>query len=438
MNRELDVRDVLPAIRVPTLVCTGSGDRIDRARRPLHRRAHPRRAARRAHRQRPPPLVGGRRMRSSTRSSGSSPARGAAAGSTIACSRRCSSPTSSARRSAPRSSAIGVARPARAHHASCGGRSRRFRGREVDTAGDGFFATFDGPARAIRCAAAIGEPCATLGLEIRAGIHTGECELVDGEGRRHRRPHRRAGRRRWPARARCSSRRRSRISSPARASSSPSAARTSSRACRASGSCSPSIESPHEHVSGIRDRADRARVRGLAAVHSDRHVLRRRDAGAARRALLPASSRGAEPRDDARPVPARRRRGCHDPGRRRAADVVLGRRGTERAGTGPGEGGHRADRRAGRHSHARRASSSASSSSTGSSRSSARKCRACPICSRSSSAARTTSCSSRSTSAGRVGREPARGRRSSGRRRRSARSTTVDSWHRSSCLRSHG
>jgi class 3 adenylate cyclase/pimeloyl-ACP methyl ester carboxylesterase len=56
-----------------------------------------------------------------------------------------------------------------------------FRGREMDTAGDGFFATFDGPARAIRCACAIRDSVRELGLEVRAGLHTGECELVDGK-----------------------------------------------------------------------------------------------------------------------------------------------------------------------------------------------------------------------------------------------------------------
>jgi pimeloyl-ACP methyl ester carboxylesterase len=54
----------------------------------------------------------------------------------------------------------------------------RFRGREVDTAGDGFFATFDGPARAIRCACATRLAVAPLGIQIRAGLHTGECELI--------------------------------------------------------------------------------------------------------------------------------------------------------------------------------------------------------------------------------------------------------------------
>jgi class 3 adenylate cyclase len=57
----------------------------------------------------------------------------------------------------------------------------RFRGKEVDTAGDGFFASFDGPARAIRCACAIAESVKELGLDVRAGLHTGECELIDGK-----------------------------------------------------------------------------------------------------------------------------------------------------------------------------------------------------------------------------------------------------------------
>ena len=53
-----------------------------------------------------------------------------------------------------------------------------FRGREVKTVGDGFLATFDGPARAIRCACAIRDAVRPLGIEIRAGLHTGECELM--------------------------------------------------------------------------------------------------------------------------------------------------------------------------------------------------------------------------------------------------------------------
>jgi class 3 adenylate cyclase len=53
----------------------------------------------------------------------------------------------------------------------------RFRGREIDSAGDGFFAAFDGPARAVRCARAIVARAAALGLDVRAGVHAGECEL---------------------------------------------------------------------------------------------------------------------------------------------------------------------------------------------------------------------------------------------------------------------
>jgi pimeloyl-ACP methyl ester carboxylesterase len=54
----------------------------------------------------------------------------------------------------------------------------RYRGREIDTAGDGYFATFDGPARAVRCAQTLAKELAQLGLTIRAGLHTGEVEIV--------------------------------------------------------------------------------------------------------------------------------------------------------------------------------------------------------------------------------------------------------------------
>ncbi len=67
------------------------------------------------------------------------------------------------------------------HHALIRRELLRFRGREIDTAGDGFFAAFDGPARAIRCACAIVEGVGRLGLDVRAGLHTGECEVADGK-----------------------------------------------------------------------------------------------------------------------------------------------------------------------------------------------------------------------------------------------------------------
>jgi pimeloyl-ACP methyl ester carboxylesterase len=67
------------------------------------------------------------------------------------------------------------------HHAVIRRELLRFRGSELDAAGDGFFARFDGPARAIRCARAITEGVRELGLEVRAGLHTGECEIMDGK-----------------------------------------------------------------------------------------------------------------------------------------------------------------------------------------------------------------------------------------------------------------
>jgi class 3 adenylate cyclase len=67
------------------------------------------------------------------------------------------------------------------HNTLVRGELGRFRGRELNTAGDGFLATFDGPARAIACAASIRDQVRRLGLEIRAGLHTGELELDGAE-----------------------------------------------------------------------------------------------------------------------------------------------------------------------------------------------------------------------------------------------------------------
>jgi class 3 adenylate cyclase len=64
-----------------------------------------------------------------------------------------------------------------AHDAIVRAQLARFRGREVNTSGDGFLATFDGPQRAIRCAMAIRDAVQALGIEVRAGLHTGECEI---------------------------------------------------------------------------------------------------------------------------------------------------------------------------------------------------------------------------------------------------------------------
>jgi class 3 adenylate cyclase len=68
-----------------------------------------------------------------------------------------------------------------AHHRLVRGLLARYRGREIQTAGDGFFASFEGPARAIRCAQGIVEAVPALGIEVRAGVHTGEVETIDDE-----------------------------------------------------------------------------------------------------------------------------------------------------------------------------------------------------------------------------------------------------------------
>jgi pimeloyl-ACP methyl ester carboxylesterase len=67
------------------------------------------------------------------------------------------------------------------HHGVVRAMLGRFRGTEVDTAGDGFFATFDGPARGVRCAQAIAEAVPDLGIQVRAGVHTGEVETIAGK-----------------------------------------------------------------------------------------------------------------------------------------------------------------------------------------------------------------------------------------------------------------
>jgi class 3 adenylate cyclase len=68
-----------------------------------------------------------------------------------------------------------------AHHGRVRVQLARFRGVELDPAGDGFFARFDGPARAIRCAVAIRDAVRDIGLEVRLGLHTGECEVLDAK-----------------------------------------------------------------------------------------------------------------------------------------------------------------------------------------------------------------------------------------------------------------
>lgn len=70
-----------------------------------------------------------------------------------------------------------MVRPPEGHNVAIRGELNRWRGREVNTTGDGFIATFDGPARAIRCARST-QAVAPLGIDVRCGLHTGEVEIV--------------------------------------------------------------------------------------------------------------------------------------------------------------------------------------------------------------------------------------------------------------------
>jgi class 3 adenylate cyclase len=67
------------------------------------------------------------------------------------------------------------------HHATIRRNLKRFRGNEVKSTGDGILATFDGPARGVRCACSIAEEIRPLGINVRAGLHTGECEMIDDD-----------------------------------------------------------------------------------------------------------------------------------------------------------------------------------------------------------------------------------------------------------------
>jgi class 3 adenylate cyclase len=183
-NLDLDVRDVLPSIRVPTLV-------MYRAHRQFPREHNARYLAEHIPAARLVELPG----------TNAGPALGEQEDLFTELERFFSGSDEGARETGPdrvlatilftdlvdstaRASELGDRRwreLVEKHHRLIRTQLGYFRGREMDTAGDGFFATFDGPARAIRCACAIRDGVRELGLEIRAGLHTGECELIEGK-----------------------------------------------------------------------------------------------------------------------------------------------------------------------------------------------------------------------------------------------------------------
>ena len=182
MNREINASHALPSIHVPTLMIAKEGDldfRIEQIRDTASRIAGARLVE----------LPGSEHFpwigpadASSARSSASWSRSGRRSASSTGRWRPCCSPTSSAPPRRPPSSATDAGRTlVEEHHRLVRGQLARYRGVEVDTAGDGFFATFDGPARAVRCAQAIVDAVAPLGIEVRAGVHTGEVETIDGK-----------------------------------------------------------------------------------------------------------------------------------------------------------------------------------------------------------------------------------------------------------------
>ena len=186
MNREIDVRHVLPAIRVPTLILHGSDDAVvsvEVARYMSERipgaklvevagakHLHFGRDAAAIHAEIESFLT---QLRADGGWEESEPERVLATvlfTDIVGASERAAELGDSAWRSV-----------LQRHNELVRRQLTRYRGREIDTAGDGFFASFDGPARAIRCACAVADSVADLGLTIRAGVHTGECEVVDGK-----------------------------------------------------------------------------------------------------------------------------------------------------------------------------------------------------------------------------------------------------------------
>jgi pimeloyl-ACP methyl ester carboxylesterase/class 3 adenylate cyclase len=183
MNMEIDVRHVLPAIRVPTLVLNRTDDRADRARYvaahipgaqyvELPGRDHA-------------PWVGNAdavvdAVREFVTSVWEERSWEEAEPDRVLSTVLFTDIVSSSEKAASLGDRAWRDLLER-HHSLVRRQLVRFRGREVDTAGDGFFASFDGPARAIRCGCAIAAAMPALGLEVRVGLHTGECELMDGK-----------------------------------------------------------------------------------------------------------------------------------------------------------------------------------------------------------------------------------------------------------------
>ena len=184
MNTEIDVREILPAIRVPTLVMHRTGDLdvdVEEGRWIASRIP----GARFVELEGPDhiPWVGDtdrvlNELRAFLEEAPAVPAHGDRTLATIL--------VTDLVRSTERAVELGDRRWSELlgrHHDRVRREIDRFQGREAGTSGDGFVALFDGPARGVRCAAAIRDGVRTLGLSVRSGLHVGECEIADGEPR---------------------------------------------------------------------------------------------------------------------------------------------------------------------------------------------------------------------------------------------------------------
>ena len=178
MNAEIDVRHVLPAVRVPTLILHRTGDRLINVE---HSRYMSQRIPGATYIELPGndhiPWVGDADAVLDEIEEFLTGVRQGVEADRVLATVLFTDIVDATRRAAE----LGDRRwrdVLQAHHATVRGELGRFRGREIDTAGDGFLASFDGPARAVRAGCSIAESVRRLGLEIRAGVHTGECEVI--------------------------------------------------------------------------------------------------------------------------------------------------------------------------------------------------------------------------------------------------------------------
>ena len=198
-SKNTDIRQVLPVVQAPALVLHRTGDQVEaiEAGRYVASRIR-RRPVRRTRWRRRDPVARRRRGAGVRNSRTFSRAERAPRKGAIAVSRPCSSRTLLDRRNiSPLSGTPRGVERLREHDRIVERAILRHGGRKIDSAGDGVFATFDGPAAAVRCAQGIIEAVRALGFEIRAGVHTGEVEADGARVRRRcrspRRAHRRGG-----------------------------------------------------------------------------------------------------------------------------------------------------------------------------------------------------------------------------------------------------